>query len=57
MYVIIEHDGERFAVWPGTGDAADIIERLPEGEPFLGIPWAQLKPGTALEICRLARPD
>ena len=19
MYVIIEHDGERFAVWPGTG--------------------------------------
>ena len=57
MYVIIEYEGDRFAVWPGkTEDAADIIERLPKGKPFLGIPWKALRPGTALEIRRLAKP-
>ena len=47
IYVIIEYEGDRFAVW----DEDDmVVEKLEPGRPFLGVPWKELKPGTALEI-------
>ena len=56
-YHIIEYEGDLFAVWPGkTEDEDDIIERLPKGKPFLGVPWKELKPGLAIDVVSLASP-
>ena len=46
IYVIIEYEGDRFAVW----DEDDMADKLEPGRPFLGVPWKELKPGTALKF-------
>ena len=54
IFNIIEIDSKLYATWVAKTEdiIGDAIMLLPEGSPFMGVPWEELKPGKVIESNR-----